>query len=518
VDLDQNPATPTPTAFFLLGPSATDARNTIQAPPNGTVPQQTPLLVSANMSYTSTITDATGGRTNDDRLTGVTVLLRRLANPHIPFDPNPTIKGVVNPWYNPYVTVDYMEKTPLGNALNPATIYSSRGKQQPFAGKFYVLSTAPAGAIDPPDPNSQIQNQMSANAALKTQQTFGLQNTPVLPALPPAQFDWLVHLDRALISPMELLQVSGYQPYQLTQNFIAFNNNGILTKFLHRAPWFSQSHRLYRAFTHLRTGDRTTGVSTLGGNRLPGKININMVWDIETFRALCDAQPSNGFYPAASVYNLTTSANPVAPGLNVVTPAAMSGLNPIPWQIQVNSSLLVDGGQPNQEIVQVEPHPLANPGEFVAPGGRRTTQSGNCPGDGAGHARDVHGQFHEGSWAELYHGPHRPGRRFRLPQHDRLALAQCERGRFPDAGPERSAVPEPGDRADRDDHLNHCRPRPGSDGDYPRGHERHQRRHPLANSGGHVPAGGHPLHPGNRPGNQGGPGERDVYRHVHETS
>jgi hypothetical protein len=32
------------------------------------------------------------------------------------------------------------------------------------------------------------------------------------------------------------------------------------------------------------------------GGRKPGKININTIWDVPTFRALCDAQPCNGFY------------------------------------------------------------------------------------------------------------------------------------------------------------------------------------------------------------------------------
>src|SRR5262249_18307956 len=31
------------------------------------------------------------------------------------------------------------------------------------------------------------------------------------------------------------------------------------------------------------------------GGRIPGKVNINTVWDPEIVRALCDAQPSNHF-------------------------------------------------------------------------------------------------------------------------------------------------------------------------------------------------------------------------------
>ena len=28
---------------------------------------------------------------------------------------------------------------------------------------------------------------------------------------------------------------------------------------------------------------------------MPGKINLNTIWDPETWAALCDAQPANGF-------------------------------------------------------------------------------------------------------------------------------------------------------------------------------------------------------------------------------
>src|SRR5438445_805417 len=69
-----------------------------------------------------------------------------------------------------------------------------------------------------------------------------------------AKCDWLPHLDRQLISPMELLQVSGCQPYQLTQQFMNFGTYDAMAMsygwvpFNHRAPWFNQSTRLYRVF------------------------------------------------------------------------------------------------------------------------------------------------------------------------------------------------------------------------------------------------------------------------------
>src|SRR5262249_10596532 len=120
-----------------------------------------------------------------------------------------------------------------------------------------------------------------------TQPTFGRPNNP-LPTS--GHFDWLVHLDRPLISPMELLHVTGCPPHQLTHRFVtpegAFN---------HRAPWFDQTRRIYRVLEFLETKDRAAGVGV--GGRIPGRVNLNTVWDPETFRALCDAGPSNGFKP-----------------------------------------------------------------------------------------------------------------------------------------------------------------------------------------------------------------------------
>src|SRR5262249_55078818 len=101
-------------------------------------------------------------------------------------------------------------------------------------------------------------------------------------------------------SPLELMHVSGYQPYQLTQRFISPNRDGQTVKYNHRAPWLDEdvvlggpSHRLYRLFEFLETGTEAAGASPGGG--LPGRVNLNTVWDPEVFRAVCDPQPANRF-------------------------------------------------------------------------------------------------------------------------------------------------------------------------------------------------------------------------------
>jgi hypothetical protein len=261
-----------PQGFFLLGPKnpASDAHGVLAS--GGTVPGGTPILRLDNaMQYLVTYNPATGGWGPDDRANGLTVLLRRLANPHIPYDPNPTVRDgsgsiQANAWYNPYVTVDYLEKVPLQDA--GTTGYASLGKTQPYAAHPSTTAAQQSGGV--------------------VQQTFGQPNQPVPPS---GHYDWLVHFDRPLVSPMELLQVSGCQPHQLTRRFMT--GNGPSQRFNHRVPWFDQSNRLYRLFEFVETHD-LAAVQALGG-RMPGKINLNTIWDQETLLALCDPQPSNDF-------------------------------------------------------------------------------------------------------------------------------------------------------------------------------------------------------------------------------
>jgi hypothetical protein len=125
--------------------------------------------------------------------------------------------------------------------------------------------------------------------------TFGQPNVPA-----PDHYDWLTHLDRRPSSVLELLQVSGYQSYQLTQRFVCPDGNGVPVTFGQRAPWLDEgrapggpSHRLYRLFEFLDVGTGAAGVAAEG--RVPGRINLNTVWDPEPFRAVCDPQVANCF-------------------------------------------------------------------------------------------------------------------------------------------------------------------------------------------------------------------------------
>jgi len=245
----------------------------------------------------------------------VTIFLRRLACPHLPPDPNPG-----SPTYNPYVTVDYVEtqngKDTSGQGpiydwrkyddqmqLNPSprqplSQHHSFGRTQPYAGNpsRYVQQDK-----NPPPANDDAINH--------TFYRHNQGNGPNGTVAPDNPFDWLVHLDRQVASPVELFNVSAWKPHELTQQFII--GQGALTpamKNLHLAAWNQpitippnppitpDQSRLYRALALLQTRDRTNGMPF--GGRLPGKVNINTIWDREELNAICDLQGANGFLQA----------------------------------------------------------------------------------------------------------------------------------------------------------------------------------------------------------------------------
>ena len=59
-------------------------------------------------------------------------------------------------------------------------------------------------------------------------------------------FDWLVHLDRPPVSPVELLHVSAYKPHELTQQFIAPTaaDPTQIASFQHHAAWVQPETRI----------------------------------------------------------------------------------------------------------------------------------------------------------------------------------------------------------------------------------------------------------------------------------
>ena len=100
--------------------------------------------------------------------------------------------------------------------------------------------------------------------------TFYQQNSSVVANYNLPSFDWLVHLDRPLISPPELFCVSAYPAYQLTQQFVT----GTLAppiKQQHLEAWYvgdtnpatvtnANMHLLYRSLGLLDVRGKTQGL------------------------------------------------------------------------------------------------------------------------------------------------------------------------------------------------------------------------------------------------------------------
>jgi hypothetical protein len=119
---------------------------------------------------------------------------------------------------------------------------------------------------------------------------------------------------------MEILHVSAFKPHELTQKFVNYGFFNQEQPFQHRLGRIvgQNKARIYRLFEFLETGNRTLGASS--GGRVPGKININTIWDVETLKALCDPQSSNNFGPGYDVDKLFAQIGVSrAPGDNTTT-------------------------------------------------------------------------------------------------------------------------------------------------------------------------------------------------------
>jgi hypothetical protein len=300
------------TGFFVVAPQQPAGKPGPSIPINPGTSLQSP-----NMSYQPPAIPGMPSQTKPSPPPPApTIVLQRLANPLLQANPAPN--QPLNPGlpYNPYVTVDYFEggaSSQPPTAPNPAiqwTVQDSTkdstnpnpniayGRAEPYAG--YGGSGLVVPQTGQPTPNQP------KNSFYQVNQPTGQ------PAGQP--FHWLAHLDRQVISPMELLQVSGYKPHELTQQFI-FPTGGTLQNYQHRAPWFdedlasspgSNSHFLYRLFEFLETGNRAAGMTP--GGRVPGKVNINTIWDPEILLALADAQLGNSnAFDSNAIYNAVAS-------------------------------------------------------------------------------------------------------------------------------------------------------------------------------------------------------------------
>ncbi len=345
--------------WFLLGPSDLPKDNMGM----GNVVPQIPKSTLQNPGMTCEVPRAPAGTPGGARLT---LVLQRLACPHLPEDNNPLLaNGQPNPAYNPFLTIDYMEtfesgwndtsgmgtapqlpplpptaqapyKIPRAGAVDQRR---ALGRNQPYAA--HVSGQMFQSPDMDPLPNSYVRLPRQPQHTFfrhNYEYSYGRYATPAFqetpdpvataPASDPTNpyptptlklpFDWLIHLDRPLLNPLELLHVCGpsgdpaqmpntvhwARPCDLTQRFMFFDDVNVngqwdageqLAPFQHLAPWFDpnfpptnppNANPLYRFLEFVETRPLSQWSSLL--SRRSGKINLNTTWDQEVPEALID--------------------------------------------------------------------------------------------------------------------------------------------------------------------------------------------------------------------------------------
>ena len=191
----------------------------------------------------------------------------------------------------------------------------------------------------------------------------------------PSYFNWLVHLDRQVTSPLELLHVSAYPPYQLTQSFSTLNRRFPPPMGTHQCrPGSIDQRRIYRALEFFDAGIRATAVDPYGQvipltGRIPGRININEIWDKKQLRALCDPQTGLSTFTQAQVDQIFTMImNSRTPkGIPIANRSSLQGHGG--WQSGLRQRhrrhVFASGGRRSLESRR-EPRPAQQPGEYPA--------------------------------------------------------------------------------------------------------------------------------------------------------
>ena len=269
--------------FSFLGTNGNPANNPATNMAYAATPNLPNTFLSPNMSYQVPLTNAPAPNAGPGTAVTPLVLLQRLACPLLPYNSSAT-----SPTYNPYITIDSFQFT---QTINDARYFTPTGTNNPTA----VTSRIAYGHLQPFANNTNQVVQQAAlpnttNPAQPANSFFSHNNNNGQPLKP---FTWNAHLDRQLISPVELLFVHGARPMDLTAQFV--DNNGNLNQARY-APWLDQASRLHRFFEMVETGPLSNGVQP--GGRIPGLLNLNGVWEPEIFNALCDAQAVNYFTQA----------------------------------------------------------------------------------------------------------------------------------------------------------------------------------------------------------------------------
>ena len=312
--------------FFCLGPQNTNNANYAASDD----PMLTTTALSANLTYTVPNTTTT--------LPTPVVLLQRLLCPSLPLQ---TATNGATP-YNPYITVDYVVNTSspgnvgnvfdqrqyIGNAQNPnpglAINRQAMGRREPYAAAAsqFVAQQLTNTNGNTFAYNTFLQHNATVNNAANLLATDATLQVP---------FDWLVHLDRQLISKSEILYASTCKPHELTQLFVqqvgatnVANCQNVDSS--QTNVWLNQSTFLYRFFEFATIRSLMAGFSH--GGRVPGRINTNVLNDPAIFSAIADAE--NGNYYSQLPNSVTTVWTNLINGRQPTSGYTGTGSTPIP--------------------------------------------------------------------------------------------------------------------------------------------------------------------------------------------
>jgi hypothetical protein len=310
-----------------------------------TDPSITTQFQSPDLDLTSPISDYAG----TTAIEAPSVLLQRLAIPGYPrneiVDPLNGTLQYPNLAPNPFITVDVFSGTTIinnieaGNDGDPnvaikydkddlisANNFKSVGRNNIFldsvggntVGDMFKLTGSTAVVQQ-----KKIVNNMA------TYNTMGNTNTENNLANTAQSAPWLVHLDRPLINPLELIYVSCYRPTLLSQMANRWsdthvqnykpadaNQNYDVSKtvknvFAHNWPWLDENTRLNRFLESVAVAPLQAGESLNG--RVLGKVNINTVSQSEVLSAIADANGYSNFADgdlAALISNRTKVYSP----------------------------------------------------------------------------------------------------------------------------------------------------------------------------------------------------------------
>ena len=217
------------------------------------------------------------------------VVLQRLAVPGLSPQTEPTA-----PNYNPYITIDVFSK---GKMYDARKFHKADNTPNPD-----FVATADRSSVERKTPFLDNRNQpinfdsaSSDNDELRPNtnkgNSMGGSNSNATGA------PMMMHLDRNLINPLELINVPCCFPHEFTQRSNRWNfpidQAGVTTfPFAHNWPWFDENTRLYRFLEAVGVSPLQAGEALHG--RALGKVNVNTMHSEEVFQAVADAKNTAG--------------------------------------------------------------------------------------------------------------------------------------------------------------------------------------------------------------------------------